>query len=595
MTLAFLYLASPVKGSGYFLVAFIFAFSVVLSHQLATFLAVFILPPFIIVVLIKSRGHYPKALIAALLGGGIAFGIYYLIPILPYLDILIDTIFFDLTLYLYQIPLVSPDVFVVNFGFMLFLSFAGIFVGFFELQKRKSLRFYLLLLLAFLIPLFFSQSYLIGIYLPYHRFVYYLLPPLAIPSGVALSFLIDRVNITYFNSQKGWRHNFLKVLAVVVICTLIIVMVVRFNTVTEEISEGATFYSTTDLSAYQAGTWLRENYADSAIKVVTMQQPGQWFGIYANRTVIAETDVVVEWIVNAESILDLSYEIQHPLTMLRIYETKANISENYVLVNMAWTRLSYFDASMASVSFHDQHNTENTYALANLNRTITLDNSTYPNRIKTEFSGESLFLTQVVAASNISYPFNVTWQFSALQEPNNVKLTLNYYFDPIFSFTNAYIPSMLNWENPWNNPSKVGDGWAYTAFTRENVTKGSYVSVYTKDEQAAFGLKFEDVPDFGSLGVLSSSNIDAIRFEYQYDRVEAYTTESKTYQMLTFSQSSISQPENIAQMNTLFEYKATEQFKSESRDFATIAKNNNIGFVVYDAQRFEQSLLNSKR
>ncbi len=62
---------------------------------------------------------------------------------------------------------------------------------------------------------------------------------------------------------------------------------------------------------------------------------------------------------------------------------------------------------------------------------------------------------------------------------------------------------------------------------------------------------------------------------------------------MTFSQSSISQLKNIAQMNTLFEYKATEQFKSEFR-VVTIAKNNNIGFVVYDAQRSEQSLLNSK-
>ena len=37
--------------------------------------------PFIILVLVRSKGHYPKALIAAILGGGIAFLIYYLRPI----------------------------------------------------------------------------------------------------------------------------------------------------------------------------------------------------------------------------------------------------------------------------------------------------------------------------------------------------------------------------------------------------------------------------------------------------------------------------------------------------------------------------------
>jgi len=555
---------------------------VVISHQLATFIAVFILPPFIIAVLTKSKnGHYPKALLAAILGGGIAFAVYYVIPILPYLDILIDTIFFDLTLYLYQVPLVSADMFVINFGFVFFLAFAGLAVGFFELHKKKALSFYLLLSMAFLVPLFFSQSYLVGIMQPYQRFIYYMMPPLAVFAGVALSFLIDRARLAYFNNKKGLKHNILKLLAIILVSTLIVVMAVRVNTLSEKISESTTF-------------WLRENYPDSTAKVVVMQNPGQWFGIYSEKAVIAETDTVVEWIVEAESILDLSYEVQHPLTMARIYETKGNVSENYIYVNMVWTRLSYLDANAASVSFRDQNDKDQTYALFELNRTTTMINTTNSNIISTKFDGEGFSLIQDISASNESYPLTIKWRFLAIDKNlSNVKLFLNYYFDPLFSFTNAYVPSTLNWENPWENASKVGNGWANTAFSMDTVSTGSYVSVYTKDKQTAFGIKFDDVPAFGTVGVLSSRNIDAIRFEYHFDKVEANTMKEKTYQLLTFSQSSI-QLEQVYEMNSLFEYQTTEPIKPAYRDFITIAQDKNIGFIVYDAQRFDQSLLNSK-
>lgn len=595
MMLTFLHLASPAKGIGYTLTAFIFAFSVVLSHQLATFLAVFILPPFIIAVLTKYKGHYSKALIAALLGGGIAFGIYYLIPILPYLGELIYIIFFQLTLYRYQIPLVSGQEFIVNFGFLLFLAFTGLIVGFFTLRKKKALSAYLLLSLSFLVPLFFSQAYMVGIHLPYHRFIYYLMPALAIFAGVATSFLIDTAYTTYFNYQKRWRHNFLKILAIVLVCTLIVVVAVRFDTVSEKIGESIVFYSTSEESAYRAGVWLKEKYPDSATKVVVMQQPGQWFGIFADKTVIAQTDPIVEWMVNAESVLDLSYEMQHPLTMVRVYETKGNFTEWYISANMVWTRLVYLDSATTLISFRTQQDTLHTYELSSLNRTVTVDDSAYPKSVSTQFSGEGFTLTQVISASNSSYPLTITWHLSALQEDlTDVKLYLNYYFDSTFSFTKAYIPSLLNWESPWNNPTKSEPGWVVTSFIGEKLDTGDYISVYTESDQAAFGVKFVDSPAFGNIGALSSGNIDAIRFEYQFSRVEAYTTETKAYQLLSFSQSSTPQIENLAEMNTLFDHKIADSFNVDSRDFTTIARENNIGFTVYDTQRFDESLLNSK-
>jgi hypothetical protein len=178
--LMIMYLSMPLKGIGNTLVAFIFAFSMVMSHQLATFLSVFILLPFIIVTLLKSKGKNSKALIAVVLGGALAFLIYYVGPILPYLKDLISILFFQIQPDLYQIPYVSFSGFTLNFGFLFIFAFAGLAVAFFELRKRKFLSFYLLLVLAFAVPLILSQSYLFGILLPYARFVYYLEAPLVI-------------------------------------------------------------------------------------------------------------------------------------------------------------------------------------------------------------------------------------------------------------------------------------------------------------------------------------------------------------------------------------------------------------------------------
>jgi hypothetical protein len=312
--------------------------------------------------------------------------------------------------------------------------------------------------------------------------------------------------------------------------------------------------------------------------------------------VIAETNPIVEWNVKAESVLDLSYEMEQPLTMVRTYEAKGNVSdENYISMSMAWTRTSYFTEDTASLSFRDENDTVHTYALSSLNRTIAMDEVHYPKSVRINYLGEGFALTENILVSNDSYPITVVWQLSALQSDlKYATLYLNYYFDPMFSFSTAYIPRVLNWENPWNNPTTIQEGWAVTGFSGENLTADNHVSIYDGENQAAFGLEFADLPKSGSIGVLANRNIDAIRFEYQFYEVDAGYTISRTYRLLAFSQSSLPQLENLKEMNSLFTYKTAEPFDVECRNFASIIRDNYIGFIVYDAQRFDPNLLSSK-
>jgi asparagine N-glycosylation enzyme membrane subunit Stt3 len=596
MALTFLYLALPLKSLGSSFIAFLFAFSMVMSHELAAFLSVFILPPFIIVVLVKSEGHYRKALIAAILGGGIAFGLYYLRPILPYLGDLVRIIFFELKIYQYQIPAVSFSSFIMYFGFIIFFAFSGLAIAFFELKKRKSLSFYLLLAFAFFVPLFLSQSYLVGVYLPYQRFVYYILPFLAVLAGVSLSFIVDLVLASYLNNRNGWKRLFLKGVSVAIVVVLAAVMVVRFQTVSEKIGEGIVSYSITDVKAYDAGSWIKSNFPDPSARVIVTQKPGHWFSVYSGKNVIAETDPVVEWNINASSVLDLSYELEHPLTMVRAYEAKGNISdENYVSINMVWKRVTFSPEENTFLSFRDENDTSHSFVLSSLNRTLYFDDVDYPKKITVKYSAEDFVLAEYILLENDTYPMTVVWELCALKtDLNYAHLYVSYYFDPKLEFTKAYVPGSLNWENPWIRPSKVeGTDWAIVDFSRENLTD-SYVDVYDETNQVAFGVKFLETPKSGNLGALGNGNIDAVRFQFQFYKIDANSSYSVQYQVLSFAGSSYSEMKNLTKMNSLFGLKVAPSFEVKSRNFASIIRDNYICFIVYDAERFDRSILRSR-
>ncbi len=80
--------------------------------------------------------------------------------------------------------------FIVNFGFIFFFGLSGIAVSFYLLKREKKLISFVILMLSFFVPLFFAESYLFGLYMPFQWFIYYLTPPMAILAAVSLVFPI---------------------------------------------------------------------------------------------------------------------------------------------------------------------------------------------------------------------------------------------------------------------------------------------------------------------------------------------------------------------------------------------------------------------
>lgn len=593
MCLLFLYLSFVRKGFGPILMTFIIAFSLVLSHDLAAFLTVVILPPFFLVMFIKFKGHYSKAWIAAILGGAIAFFLYYFQAILSNIDVLISHVFFAIKTYLYQVPSVTVYSFIENFGFILFFAFFGVFLAFFRLKEKKKLSWYLLLSLNLFVPLFFSQSYLFGLYLPYQRFIYYLLPPLAIFAAVSFSFIIDLFFASYRKIKNG-RKSLMKIVSVSIVLVLFLMLLFRFYVVTERIHESAYFYSTSDVGAYDAALWFKENFPNAETTVVT-EKPGSWFGIYSNKLVIAATDPIVDRNVVAESVLDLSYEIEHPLTLVRAYEAKGYISdENYISINNVWRRVSYLSEQGVFLSF-SENDVEHYFDLSGLSKEIVFEEQSYPKKLVIKYSNGDIALTESILVQNDSYPIIVDWALSPLRsEIDNVTLYISNFFDLQFSFEKAYVPGSLDWANPWSKPSYAeGNEWAVVTFSSENLTD-NYLGAYDEKNEVAFALKFEDLPDWGNVGVLSNRQIDAFRFQYQFDKVNVNQTASVTYQILTFSKSSFPEMPQLNELKNMFELKSASAFDVKTRNYANYIKELKIEFLVYDKNRFDSKLLNSR-
>lgn len=595
MMLAFLYLALPLKSRGLTLLSFILAFSVVMSHEFALFLAVFILPPFIVFTLVKSKGHHSKALIVAISGGTIAVLIYYVVPILPYLDDLVFALF-QMKLYQYQVPLVSFSEFMMNFGFLFIFAFAGIAIAFFESQKRKAISFFVLLTSAFIVQLLLSQAYLVGLFLPFKWFVHYMMPVLVIFAAVTFSWFIENALAAHFNNHIRWRRLVVKAAALGMVAIMAVGIVERFDTVTGKIGEATEFYSFSDLAAYQAGSWVRQN-SDASAKVVVAERPGHWFGLYSGRETIAETDPVVEWNTVAECVLDLSYEVEHTLTMIRAYEGRRNSSEDvYVSSDMVWKRIAYFPEEESFVSYRDQNLVLHTFPLSCLNRqTVVFDTTTFPYRFVVEYSSETFRLTKSLLFWNDTYPVTVSWQLTALNDDLlYASLFLSEYLDPKFSFDKAYVPNVLEWTNPWSNPSKIAPTeWVTTNFFKENFTASKYVGVYDAENKAAVGLQFIDIPDAGNVGALANGKVDAIRLQYNFFRLNANNSVSWSYRFVAFTESSYPELENYTEMFSLFDLNFEHSINMKSRSFAWFIQDLYIRFIVYSKERFDTRVLSS--
>ena len=595
MFLIFLYTPLAVERLGYLTVAFFAAFALVLSHQLAAFLSVFIMPPILLFMLIKSKGAHIKVVFALVFGGGIAFFLYYFQAMWGYLDLVIEYVFFAVKTYAYQIPYTSFNAFMINFGFIFFFALGGLVISFYLLRKQKKPIFLLTIFLSLFVPLFFAESWLFGLYLPFQWFMYYLTPTLAVLAAVFAVFLSGKFFLFYSKNKQVFKKSWVRIATVSILILLTIMLIYRSDVVYGNIMEASVYYATTDVKAYDAGVWLKDNY-DQNVTVVSTEIPGFWFQEFSGKNVIAQTDPTVQRNEIAEAVLSLSYEVENSQTMLRAYEAKGDISEEtFIPMDQVWDRISLCSRAGDFLNY-TVNGIEYKVTFSQLNKQIVFEDQNMPKEIVFIYSNDYVSLTKTIRMENNSYPLDVSWTLTPLKsEINNVILYLTTFFDLKYHFDEAEIPQLLDWTNPWDAPSSIksvhGSDWAVVNFSSSEL-KDNYIGLYDINDDVAFAFKFYDLPDWGNIGVLGNRQIDAVRFQYQFKSLRVNETATRSYQTLAMSQNSYSTLEPDI-LQSLFDLK-TAEFSVAARDFTEYIKNNNIGIIVYDRNQLDTQMIHSK-
>jgi len=599
MLLLFLYLPLSVEGNRYLGVVGVFAFALVLSHQLTLFVTALILMPVMLFLIIKTRGKGIKALFFILVGGGFSFFLYYIWAMLPYLDGLIGHIFFEQKAMTYQIPLTSLSAFWSSFGFILLIGIDGLFVALYTLGLKKNYIPCLILISSFLIPLVLAKSYLFGLYLPFQWFIYYVMPPLVIFAAVFLFFIADKA-LTYYKAHKlrakrVYTRFILGGAMVFVVVLSCFTFVMRIDTLNACILEVVPLYATSDSQSLQVGKWLKTYYPEQ-VSVVVTEAPGFWFNAFCDKNVIVEIDPAVERNVISESVLALSYELESPLTLFRAYETKNDIvGEHYVSINHVWWLAALSSIEKDYISYNTNKNEHKEIPLTQMNRQYTLNNSNQTEHTLTiTYTNNDLIVSQTQTITTSSYSTQILWNITPINNlVNNVTLHTSTHFNSHFNFKKAYIPNILNWENPWTNPTTIQtiDG-ATTNFSKTDLLTDNYIAIQDEQNQIYYTTKFHDLPNNGNINsTFGNKQIDSIHLTYTFDQITPNNPTIFSYQTLLFSKESYPQTIHPHQINKIFTTQPNKNFTVDSRNYQTLIKEHNIGFIIYDKNKLNPNFI----
>lgn len=189
----------------------------------------------------------------------------------------------------------------------------GILFAFFLFSKRSSGRYlslqFLLLAIWLVVPLVFTQGYLVGFLIDYNRFLYFVI----LPVMVFIAMLIDhgsetfaRVIDTYHilsgqmqktkkttNKATAWISTHLTRKALYVIFTLVFLLfaflAIPIFVTPSQGQAVANFYQTMTWPGYTAIGWAKQNTPADAV-FVSDALYGWWFGGFAQRKTLSAVD-----------------------------------------------------------------------------------------------------------------------------------------------------------------------------------------------------------------------------------------------------------------------------------------------------------------
>jgi len=574
---------------------FLGTFTIVLSHQLATFVFVLMFVPAFLVSTIGSKRKF-IVFLAVIVGGGLALLAWYSRMLIEYADIVIEHIFFTMKENVYHIPAVTLDALIKNFGASLFLALAGIPLIFILVKKKKALKSSILIIFWVAVPFILSQSFLYGLYLPCLRFIYFFAMPITILSGVTIYYGLTKLPIFIESkviskiTKKPKILNAAKIFTMALIFSLFFLQCFVFL---QRIETYPQFYERASIASYNSGIWVKQHSVPDGT-VIVPRSPGSWFYIFCDHYTMEETDPLYSRNAVAETVLYSFYEMENTRTLTREYDLESSSSGQsiYVSVYNIWTKALSIPNDYVKVIYV---NSLGGWVTVSLSETVEniywMQNSTDEAQLVSEYIHELFTVEKVVTFSSNSSVINVELNIDAHQNLASAKLAVSNYMEPSLDYKEALVPGVLEWQNPWDNASYVN------AFEEWAVVEGSFdildenlVAVLDAQNGVLAAFEFDDLPDWFTLGALDNRFIDALRLRYELGDLAEGENREISFSILVYA-FEFEEIERWTESALKQQFDSKTNLPVQERDFRAYIEEYNIKFVVVDTQ---QVLSNNK-
>jgi hypothetical protein len=568
---------------------FLGAFTIGLSHQLATFVFVLMFVPAFLVSTIGSKRKL-IVFLAVIVGGGLALLAWYARMLFEYADIVIEHVFFSMEENVYHISSVTLDALIKNLGATLFLALVGIPLTFILVKKKKASKSSVLIIFWLAVPFLLAQLFHFGIYLPYHRFIYFFATPITILSGVTIYYSLTKLPIFIKSklisriTKKPNIMNATKIFTMALIFSLFFIQAFVFL---QRIEAYPQFYERASIASYNSGVWVKQHsFPDGT--VVVPRSPGSWFHIFSDHHTMEETDPLYSRNAVAEAVLYSFYEMENSRALTREYNLESSNSGQsiYVSVYNIWTKALNIPNNQTEIIYVNSVGELETISLSETVENIYwTQNSTNEAQLVSEYVHELFTVEKAVTFLTNSSVIDVEWKIEAHQNLANAKLAVSNCMEPSLDFKEALVPGLLEWQNPWDNATYVNafGEWAVVEGPFD-ILDGNLVAVLDAQNGVLAAFEFDDPPDWFILGALDNRFIDALRLRYELGDLAEGENREISLSILVYA-FEFKEIERWTESALKQQFDSKTNLPIQQRDFRTYIEEYNIKFVAVDTQQ----------
>ncbi len=329
---------------------------------------------------------------------------------------------------------------------------AACVVFFFLLSKENKRKFLtvpaLLLTLWILVPVAFTQGYIVKFYIDYNRFLYFVLLPVIILIGLVIdhfSNVFAKVTDTYLSETKSaWqtnktaarltphltRKNFYAGAALASL--LISFFAIQLFMTPWQGTTVQSFYQVMDNPGYDAIQWAKANTPTNS-RFVSDALYGWWFGGFAQRPTISAVDPQYLTLArelnparNASYLLDTDYVIDNGLIQVREDGGYVGRHNPMFLGKLNWTYFPYsfvnFKSDDTTISLRDGNDLKFSPLSQLQVREMKLENASDQAKLTITKGNDLLTFTEILTVYKNRKFVNVTLTMESAAEVSLVSL-----------------------------------------------------------------------------------------------------------------------------------------------------------------------------